>query len=1031
MRAPGRRAVLAAGAAAALLLIPAAPALAQSPPDSSGAVRGRVTAEATGEPVPGARVRVETPGGSYAARTDTAGAFELTALPAGSRPLEVRARGFEPKRVTARVPAGGVVRLGLRLAPAEEDDRQATVTGVVVARETGEPLADVAVQVEGTGLGAFTDSAGRYRITGVPPGPHVLHASRIGYATARLSLSVPPEGTVRRRIELGRTALEMEEIRVTADAVGRAEGELGTATVIGEEAIENQAAVSLGGVLEHVPGVVVQPPGIGGQQQLALRSVPPATVRPSIQAIASGPSASELASFGTSVVLDGVPLSNNANLQTLGPRGELSFSTTAGGGVDLTRVPASTLERVEVIRGVPSVRYGDLTQGAVIVYTKAGEVAPELIGQMDPRTSSGASLWGGPVGGGHTATASVDVTRTLLAPGQRDELGTRVAGQLVHRAEWGEGGTAGEPRVSLDGRLDFFRLFREIPLNPDLEEGFAFENRNRGLRLSERLTARLGEDTDLRVTSAVSLTQQRTHSQSLKVRPGLPFTDRTTEGRQTGHFVLGEYLAEVDVNGTPGQWFTRVEAEREGRWAGLRHRLRLGGVLRREWNEGEGRQFPIERPPQTTFNGVQGFDRPRGYEKIPALAASGVYLDDRMTRHFAGGSMRLSLQAGLRVDALHEGGWWASGTRDVALQPRGNLEFSPLPGVRLRAGAGRTAKIPSMSDLYPAPQYWDVINVNHFADDPAERLAVLTTYIRDPTNPELGFVEGEQLEAGMEVDLGEDAAVAASAFRNVTEGGVGIDLTPGSITREHLALEETPPGQPPDPAGVASVDTVPILVHRPANSLRLENRGVELTAFLPQIAPLRTEVQVQGAWTETTYSKAGLDFGTTEQWTQFQLDPDEARSPYWEAATGRGEQAILTYRAVHHQPELGLVVTALVQHYAHESQRTLAEDDTLAWEGYITRDGTVHPVPEDERGAPRYADLRRPRSGTPNTEGRTAPADWLMSLRVQKTLPLEGRLSFYAFNALDRVGHRSGGLRRIFPGVRFGLRARFPVREMF
>lgn len=1019
-----------AGAACLLALVAfSGTAAAQSPPDSAGAVRGRVTAEATGEPVTGARVRVETPAGSRVARTDTAGAFELTALPAGARPLEVRARGYAPERVTARVPAGGVVRLGLRLAPAEEEVQGATVRGRVVAQGTDEPLADVAVQIEGTGLGVFTDSAGRYRITGVPPGPQVLRASRIGYGTARLSLTLAPEETVRRRIELARTALKMEEIRVTADVMGRAEGELATATVISEEAIENQAATSLAGLLSQVPGVEMKPPGLGGVQQFGLRAVAtPGLVSGTLNQLARGVSASQLASFGTQVVLDGVPLSNNANLQTLGPRGEfgMSIPSAAGGGVDLRRIPASTLERVEVIRGVPSVRYSDLTQGAVIVYTKAGEVAPEMTGQFDPRTTSGAAYGGTSLGPDQTGTLTTDVTRTLLLPGIRDEVGSRVAGQLAHRLRLGEEGGAG----TLDTRLDFFQLIQDHPLQPEIQPGFRERNRNRGLRLSERLRLEGEGGRRYRVTSAVSLTQQRSFTQNLLIRGALPFTDRTTEGRQRGHYVLGNYRSHVEVNGTPGQWFTRLEAEDRADALGLEHRLRLGAVLRREWNEGAGRQFPIERPPQVSFNGVQGYDRPRSYEQIPAMAASGLYLDDRMRTVFAGGSMRLSLQAGLRVDLLHEGGWWASGARDAVFQPRGTAIFSPTPGLRLRVGAGRTAKLPSMADLYPAPQYFDVVNVNHFADDPAERLAVLTTKIRDPSNPDLGFSAGEKWEAGVEVDLGRDAAVTATAFRNVVEGGVGTRFTPSSLTREHLALAETPPGQPPEPVGVASTDTVPILIHRPANNLRLENRGLEVTAFLPEIQPLRTQLQVQGAWIETDFTKAGLDFGTQDLWTDFQLDADQRRSPYWEAPTGHGERAIATYRAVHHQPELGLVITGIVQHYLHESERVEAATDTLAFEGYVTRDGELHPVPRSERSAPRYRDLRRTRSGV-LTRPQALPADWIMSLRVSKTLPLGGRLSFYVFNALHREGKQALLNRRIFPDPRFGLQARLPLGEVF
>ncbi|MGH7540458.1 MAG: TonB-dependent receptor, partial [Gemmatimonadota bacterium] len=606
-----------------------------------------------------------------------------------------------------------------------QQEVEAVIGGEVVDAQTGAPLPDAFVEIEGTRVGAFTDEAGRYQLAGLPPGRVVLRVRRIGYAVARLPLTLRAGERVTRRVELAVSALRMEDLRVTADVGGRAEGELGTADVIDEEAIENQTAVSLQGLLELIPGQPLAAPGLDGIQQFSLRSVPTAGIG-GTGGIANQRSAFDLTSFGTSIVLDGVPLSNNANLQTLGPRGEVFIPTAAGGGIDLRRIPASTLERVEVIRGVPSVRYGDLTQGAVIVYTKAGRVEPRLSLQGDVRTTSGAAVGGERLGGGHTGTLTLDLTRTVLAPG-RDDVGSRVSGQLAHRLATGQSPRAGLPAFALDSRLDFFQVLEDRPLEPDVLPGFAARSRDRGMRLSERARVRLGETSELRLTAALSATQQRSFSRSLHLPVSVPITDRLTEGTQEGEFLIGEYVSMVDVEGDPWQLFARLELDAETRLFASEHRLRPGVVLRREWADGAGIQFDVSRPPQIGFNGVRGFDRPRPYDAIPPLVASALYLDDRVTALFGGGDVRLDVQAGVRLDLLHDGSSWASGVRDAAFQPRLNVELSPLPWLRLRAGAGLTAKLPAVGDLFPGPQYFDVVNVNFFADDPAERLAVLST----------------------------------------------------------------------------------------------------------------------------------------------------------------------------------------------------------------------------------------------------------------------------------------------------------------
>ncbi len=912
--------------------------------------------------------------------------------------------------------------------------RGATIAGRVLHAETGSPLPDVVVRIEGLRVGVLTDSLGRYRISDIRPGPAVLRAERIGFAPARVPITVPSGGVLTRDIELAVQALEMEAINVTADAASRAEGELGTASVIGREAIEHVTATSLSGVLEFVPGVSVQQPGLDNVEQISLRFAPTAS---SLFASGAGGgtnrTSSDIAAFGTLIVLDGVPVSNNANLQTLGPRGELGFTTSAGGGIDLRRIPASTLERVEVIRGIPSVRWGDLTQGAIIVETRAASVAPIFAGKFDPRTAEGSTVGGRSFAGERQAgTVTFDVARTRTQPGISDDVASRVTTQLAHRAQVGGmvGPRGAEPRLELDTRLDFFQLIDDRPENPDVRPERAFRSRDRGFRVSERANLRLARDFFLSLTSAASVVQQSSESRAPKVAGTQPFTDRLTEGRSEGRYIGGFFTAEVDVEGEPWLLFNRLEADARRGWLGADHRVRLGAELRREWNSGPGLQFDIDFPPQVTFNGVRGYDRPRSYDEIPPLVTSALYLDDRVSAELAG--LPVNLQAGLRLDLLHDGRSWFSEVQDEVLQARTQVELLPRPWLRLRAGWGRTAKTPSMGDLFPAPQYFDLVNVNFFANDPAERLAVLTTFIRDPTNPELGFSRGEKAEVGIELGFGE-TAISLVAFRDEVEGAVDFANEPDFLLRENFELENTAgDGMPPtlvEPA--ASVDTIPILVQRPGNILDIVSRGLELTATLPELEPLATRLQVTGSWVKTETSSDARFFGTRLQFDAFQLLPAERRTPYWEGLERTGERALFLYRLIHHQPVLGLAITGTIQHNITDEFVDASGADTLAFAGYLTRDARLVPVPESERGNPEFEDLRKPRAGTTIT-ARTAPADWMMSLQVSKTLPIGGRLNFWAFNFLDRRGVSFGGVGRLgrsYPPIRFGFELSLPTSQ--
>jgi hypothetical protein len=280
------------------------------------------------------------------------------------------------------------------------------------------------------------------------------------------------------------------------------------------------------------------------------------------------------------------------------------------------------------------------------------------------------------------------------------------------------------------------------------------------------------------------------------------------------------------------------------------------------------------------------------------------------------------------------------------------------------------------------------------------------------------------LEAGFELDLGRTGGtVAVTVFNDRLQGAVGLDREPRRLVRDRYQLADSTlgTGRPPEIIEPATgADPVPVMLLRPANALELETRGVEAVVSFPEIPRIHTRLEIHGALVRTRLTSSSLELGTG--FGVFQLDERVPRAPWWEGSTRTGERMLLTWRLVHQQPAAGLVVTATVQQYPREILQNLAGTDSLSFAGYVTRDAELVRVPREERGRPEYADLRQTR-GSVSTSANEAASDWLMSLQVSKTLPLDGRLSFYAFNALDRVGQYStpGVGPRLHPPIRFGL----------
>lgn len=96
-----------------VLLAPLAEIGAQPTPAGTGTVQGRVVEVSSGAPVAGAVASIPEIG--RVARTDSAGRFRLTGLPAGVRRLQVSSIGFAPARADLALAAGESVTVDVEL----------------------------------------------------------------------------------------------------------------------------------------------------------------------------------------------------------------------------------------------------------------------------------------------------------------------------------------------------------------------------------------------------------------------------------------------------------------------------------------------------------------------------------------------------------------------------------------------------------------------------------------------------------------------------------------------------------------------------------------------------------------------------------------------------------------------------------------------------------------------------------------------------------------------------------------------------
>ena len=137
----------------------------------------------------------------------------------------------------------------------------AALTGQVIASETRAPIAGATVQMMGTRLTTTTDSAGRFVLTGLPPGVVMVEVRAIGYASGNWRLTLKPGQVIDHRFDLDLLAYELPEVVVEARKAARRFADFerrrasGMGYFITKEQIEKGNAVSLIDILVTVRGV--------------------------------------------------------------------------------------------------------------------------------------------------------------------------------------------------------------------------------------------------------------------------------------------------------------------------------------------------------------------------------------------------------------------------------------------------------------------------------------------------------------------------------------------------------------------------------------------------------------------------------------------------------------------------------------------------------------------------------------------------------------------------------------------------------
>ena len=228
-----------------------------------------------------------------------------------------------------------------------------TLTGTIQDAQTKEPLSFATIQLQTadkTWYGALSDQNGRYSFTKLSPGEYTATVSYLGYDKLTKTFSISKNTTLAFRLTSSTMALN--EVVITAS---ESKG-VTSASKIDRKAMEHLQPTSFTDLLEMLPGGKSIDPNMGKANLINIRE--------------AGNSSEIISSLGVGFSIDGMPVNTDANLQYLNGS-STSSKQFVSKGVDMRTLSTDNIESVEIIRGIPSVEYGNLTNGLVNIKRKS------------------------------------------------------------------------------------------------------------------------------------------------------------------------------------------------------------------------------------------------------------------------------------------------------------------------------------------------------------------------------------------------------------------------------------------------------------------------------------------------------------------------------------------------------------------------------------------------------------------------------------------------------------------------------------
>ena len=874
---------------------------------------------------------------------------------------------------------------------------KSTVIGTVTAADTKDPVAYALVHCPEAGVQAVTDGKGHFEMK-IVPGQHKVDISFLGFETIEQTITVK-SGKNEFFFELKPANFHVEDVVVTATA---SKAGAATASTISRTAMDHIQSSSLADVMSLLPGASTP-----DTRTLTLSQASSFSIRGG-------------SSLGTAVIMDGTPMSNNANMQTMGA-GQMPFAaaSTAGeaamatptSGIDMRQISTDNIESVEVIRGIASVEYGDITSGAVIVNSKAGRSPLNIKLTMNPNLYQLSATHGVQLSDKAGAlNYSADYAYSQYKPTEGYSHYERTNGQF------GYTNTIGKWYTNTTASVGIYRD-KSIPTPGDPNDHRnALQKENR-FRVNTKGTFNIdkGWFNNIKYAASFTYTDKNSFYEDQAANAEYTFSTSKKDGEITnsaaggkvyledgsvlsgnsfGHAIKtpNTYIYRYNIYGEELNTYAQVIANFSGDWGRTKHFIKVGADYRNDGNRGRGKVYDEDCPPMRSSSYGYQTQRDRAYDEIPFMNTLGIFAEESFNLNFGGGR-NLNIVAGVRYDNIF-------GFDDV-VAPRINASLDIIPhALSIRGGYGITAKTPTLEMLYPQQAYFDMVNFDNSqatAAGDAQKFQVVTTHVYDSSNDELEMATTTKAEVGIDFQIGKVMG-AITAFQDKSDNGYVFTQTADSFHSVDMVRYKANYGDANSLPTLTeeSRDKVLLYYSKPTNNSSYVTRGIEASIDFGRIDAIRTRFILDGVWSRTeswvkgyNYKRANAGVNTDHMG----VFSDRAHSFYESLSTN--------LKAVHNIPSIGFVVTATANVMWRENSWAKYINDEYAIKYISVEDGKMYDFNKEwlDQDEFKHLDVRNDLDYKRNIKDSYKSPVLCMNLNVTKEIKDYMRISFYANNA--------------------------------